>query len=64
MNLLALIIAIIALIISIIAYNKASGRPIDVNADQLRGKTADVLERIENYLRKKEKPEDTKKPDF
>jgi sugar phosphate permease len=63
MNLLALIIAIIALIISIIAYNKASDRPIDVNADQLREKTADALERIENYLRKKEKPEDTKKPD-
>ncbi|MDY6863336.1 MAG: hypothetical protein SV062_10170 [Thermodesulfobacteriota bacterium] len=63
MEFLALIIAIIALIVSIIAYQKAAGRPIDIKADQLREKTADVLERLENYLRKKEKPEDIEKSD-
>jgi len=63
MDILALIIAIIALVISILAYQKVAGRPIDIKTDQLREKTADVLERLENYLRKKEKSEDKKESD-
>ncbi|RLA78583.1 MAG: hypothetical protein DRG33_05275 [Deltaproteobacteria bacterium] len=62
MTALALIIAIIALIIAIMAYQRAGGQ-IEVGPqleglskaiDTFREKTADLLERIEAALRKKE----------
>ncbi len=62
MTALALIIAIIALIIAIMAYQRAGGQ-IEIRhqlenlskaTDTLREKTADLLERMEAALRKKE----------
>jgi hypothetical protein len=67
MEAFALIISIIALIIAIVAYQKAGGRAADLNkhtealthvgetvakaTDSLREKTADVLERMEAVVR-------------
>lgn len=66
MSVLALIIAIIALIVAILAYQRTGGelelrRRIDSLSgalDNLREKTADLLDRMEAALRKKEQKEE------
>lgn len=66
---LALIVAIIALIVAILAYQRAGGqlelkRQLDTLSkatDTLREKTADLLDRMEAALRKKEEEEKEKK---
>jgi len=66
MSALALIIAIIALIVAILAYQRTGGelelrRRIDSLSgalDTLRERTADLLDRMEAALRKKEHKEE------
>lgn len=66
MSALALIIAIIALILAILAYQRTGGelelkRRLDTLSgalDNLREKTADLLDKMEAALRKKEQKEE------
>ncbi len=73
MSLLALVIGVIALVIAVLAYQKAGGvrdlqeqaEALRFVADNLREKTADALDKLEKSLRKpegkKEKEEKTEK---
>jgi len=62
MSLLALIIAVIALVIAVLAYQKAGGirnlqeqaEALRFVADNLREKTADALDKLEKSIRKSE----------
>ncbi len=62
MTVLALIISIIALVIAVLAYQKAGGirdlqeqaEALRFVADNLREKTADALDKLEKSLRKSE----------
>lgn len=62
MTVLALIISIIALVIAVLAYQKAGGirdlqeqaEALRFVADNLREKTADALDKLEKSLRKTE----------
>ncbi len=62
MSLLALIIAVVALVIAVLAYQKAGGirdlqeqaEALRFVADNLREKTADALDKLEKSLRKSE----------
>jgi hypothetical protein len=55
MNILNLCIGIIALVIAVLAYQKAGG------GDDLRKKTLELLSKMEKNLRKEEKEEKEKK---
>ena len=67
MSLLALIIAVIALVIAVLAYQKAGGirnlqeqaEALRFVADNLREKTADALDKLEKGLRKSEGKKET-----
>jgi len=62
MTILTLIIAIIALVIAILAYQRAGGieeLKRQIEAGSLREKTADLLARIEKKLRKEESIENS-----
>ncbi len=60
---LALLIAILALVVAILAFRKAGGeeevrkqmRDLSATAEAAREKTADVLDRLEQAVRGKEK---------
>ncbi len=62
MTILAFIIAIVALVIAVLAYQKAGGirdlqeqaEALRFVADNLREKTADALDKLEKSLRKTE----------
>ncbi|RTZ91200.1 MAG: hypothetical protein DSY91_05365 [Deltaproteobacteria bacterium] len=62
MTVLAFIIAIVALVIAVLAYQKAGGirdlqeqaEALRFVADNLREKTADALDKLEKTLRKSE----------
>ena len=62
MTILAFIIAIVALVIAVLAYQKAGGirdlqeqaEALRFVADNLREKTADALDKLEKALRKTE----------
>jgi len=58
MTALTFIIAVIALVVSVLAYQRAEGsKDIKTQVNALRKKTADVLGKIEKELRKKDKKE-------
>ena len=67
MSLLALIIAVVALVIAVLAYQKAGGirdlqeqaEALRFVADNLREKTADALDKLEKSLRKSEEKKET-----
>ena len=51
MNILNLCIGIIALVVAVLAYQKAGG------GDDLRKKTIEILAKMEKYLKEEEKKE-------
>jgi hypothetical protein len=67
MSLLALIIAVVALVIAVLAYQKAGGirdlqeqaEALRFVADNLREKTADALDKLEKSLRKSEEKKES-----
>ena len=67
MTVLAFIIAIVALVIAVLAYQKAGGirdlqeqaEALRFVADNLREKTADALDKLEKTLRKTEEKKET-----
>ena len=68
MTILAFIIAIVALVIAVLAYQKAGGirdlqeqaEALRFVADNLREKTADALDKLEKSLRKTEEKKEEK----
>jgi len=70
MSLLALIIAVVALVIAVLAYQKAGGirdlqeqaEALRFVADNLREKTADALDKLEKSLRKSEEKKQMRSP--
>ncbi len=57
MSVLALIISIIALLLAFSAYQRTGGeKDLRRRVDELREKTADLLDKVEQALRKKEEP--------
>lgn len=63
MEVLTFIIAVAALIIAILAYQRAEGaRDLRTQLISLRERTADTLSRMEKALRKEDKGKDDNQP--
>ena len=64
MEALTLIIAIIALVVALVAFARTGGvqdlrhqvQTLSSSSDSMRDRTADALERIEQFVRGKERP--------
>lgn len=68
MIVLSFIIALVALVIAILAYQKAAGsNDLETQLNSLREKSADALSRLEKALRKQDKEDmlsaDEEKPE-